>query len=193
MELSAKIKKCKKCTELATTRTNVVIGQGPIPCSLIFLGEAPGRTEDQTGIPFCGIAGNILEAAAFRVGFKRNRDYHILNVLKCRPPENRDPTLEELENCKPYLLKQIEGVKPKIIMAFGRYAQAFVLDTPPTKIKVLQGVGQVVETRFNNNDKPILAVLSYHPAYVARNRDNDIAKAFNNHFKITKNLLRGKP
>jgi DNA polymerase len=140
------------------------------------------------------MAGSILEAAAFRVGLKRKEDYHLLNVLKCRPPENRDPTLEELENCRPYLIGQLEAVKPKMIVAFGRYAQAFVLGIPPTKVKVLEGAGNIIETNLIIDKTPVLALLSYHPSFVARNRNNDIAKAFNAHIKLAKNtLLKGKP
>lgn len=193
MRLITQIRNCKKCCELVENRTNVVIGQGPVPCDLLFLGEAPGRKEDETGIPFCGVAGNIMEAAGFRAGLVRNEHYHILNVLKCRPPENRDPSEKELENCRPFLLKQLQAINPQVIIAFGRYAQAFVLDVPPSGIRVLKNVGNTIQTRFCRIDgKPIYAVLSYHPAYVARNRNSDIAKAFNRHFKIAKTMLKGK-
>jgi len=186
MKLTTHIKRCKKCKELVENRTQVVIGEGPIPCSILFLGEAPGKREDAKGTPFCGVSGDMLEAAAFKAGLKRKQHYHILNILKCRPPENRDPTKCEIENCRPFLLKQIDAVKPKVIMAFGRYAQSFVLGVPPSDIRVLRNAGKVVQLTNAH------AVLSYHPAYVLRNRGNDIAKAFDKHFLLARKIVKGK-
>jgi uracil-DNA glycosylase family 4 len=186
MKLTTRIKRCKKCSELAENRTQVVIGEGPIPCALLFLGEAPGHREDISGSPFCGVSGDMLEAAAFKAGLKRHKDYHILNILKCRPPENRDPTKAEIENCRPFLLKQLEVVSPKVIIAFGRYAQSFILGTPPSDIRVLRNAGKIVKLKNSH------AVLSYHPAYVLRNRGNDIAKAFYKHFALAKRMTKGK-
>ncbi len=186
MKLTTSIKRCKKCKELAESRTQVVIGEGPIPCPILFLGEAPGYHEDITGNPFCSFAGDMLEAAAFKAGLKRYADYHILNILKCRPPANRDPTKTEIENCRPFLLKQLGAVNPDVIMAFGRYAQSFILGIPHSDIRVLRNAGKVVKL----NDA--YAVLSYHPAYVLRNKGNDIAKAFNKHFVLAKRIQKGK-
>jgi len=185
MKLTAKIERCKKCAELAQHRTNVVIGEGPVPCPIVFLGEAPGRREDETGIPFYGMAGDILEAAAFKARLQRNKDYHILNVLKCRPPENRDPTIEEISNCKPFLITQLNVVQPKVIVAFGRYAQAFILNESPTKISVLKNMGKIIKTG------KFYAILSCHPAYLGRNRGGELEKAFTNHIRNALRISKG--
>jgi len=185
MKLTTKIKRCKKCTDLAQTRTQVVIGEGPIPCPIVFLGEAPGVNEDKTGTPFCGAAGDILEAAAYRARLQRQKDYHILNVLKCHPPENRDPTVCELRNCRPFLVAQLEVVQPTVIVAFGKYAQAFVLGEPATRIGVLRNMGKIIKT------SKFYAILSCHPAYIGRNRGGELEKAFNNHIKAAAQIAKG--
>ena len=179
-----KIKRCTKC-EMSATRTHVVIGQGPLPCKIVFLGEAPGRKEDETGIPFSGPSGDLLEATAFKAGLKRGVDYHILNLLKCRPPENRDPTAEELLNCRDFLKQQLKKVQPRVIVAFGRYAQAFVMGMASKDVKVLQNVGKVVP--FTDGCR---GVLSYHPAYVLRNRNTDMLKGLESHMKLAKKLSK---
>ncbi len=184
MRLTTRIKNCEKCKELAKGRLNVVIGEGPVPCSLVFLGEAPGRKEDETGIPFCGMAGDILATTTHRYGLKRKVDYHTLNVLKCRPPENRGPRQEEYQNCKPFLEKQIAAVKPKVIVAFGRYAQAFVLNESPTRIPVLRNMGRIIKcTNY-------YAILSCHPSYVVRNPK--VLDAFRTHIRKAKAITEGR-
>lgn len=184
MKLTTRIKQCTLCEELAENRNNVVIGEGPIPSPLVFLGEAPGRKEDETGIPFCGMAGNILETTAFRYGLKRKEHYHILNVLKCRPPENRDPRIEEFNNCKPFLDHQLKVVKPRVIVALGRYAQAYVLKVPPTKIAVLERMGCIIKS------PNWYTILSCHPAYVARNQK--VLPAFRKHIRMARDIAKGK-
>lgn len=184
MKLTTRIRQCTKCDELVESRNNVVIGEGPIPCPLVFLGEAPGRKEDETGNPFCGMAGNILETTAYRYGLKRHVDYHILNVLKCRPPENRDPLIEEFNNCIPFLNHQLEVVKPRVIVALGRYAQAYVLKTPPTKITVLARMGCVIKS------SNWYTILSCHPAYVARNQN--VLPAFRKHIRLARDIANGR-
>ena len=185
MKLTTKIKRCKKCTELAQSRRQVVIGDGPIPCPIVFLGEAPGRRENETGIPFYGVAGDILEASAFKAQLQRGKHYHILNVLKCRPPENRDPTICEMKNCIPFLIAQLEVVKPKVIVAFGRYAQAFILGESPNNISVLKNMGRII-----NNPK-FYAILSCHPAYIGRNRGGELEKAFKQHIHTAARIAKG--
>ena len=184
MKLTTQIRKCTKCKELCSTRLNVVIGEGSIPCPIVYLGEAPGRREDKTGVPFCGVSGDILSATSYRYKLKRKVDYHVLNVLKCRPPENRAPRQEEYANCKPFLEKQMSAVKPKVVVALGRYAQAFVLNKSPHKIEVLRNMGQVIKC------PDYYTVLSCHPTYVARNPA--VLPAFRNHIRTAKSIIEGR-
>lgn len=172
MKLVDRINACQLCEELSKTRTQPVIGEGPVPCDIVFLGEAPGKTEDETGRPFVGAAGKTLEHLALGVRLLRGVDYHILNILKCRPPENRNPEPEEIENCRPYLDAQIKTIKPKIIVAFGRFAQAYVLGVPPSKLRVSEHLGDVVDFRGTK------AILNYHPSYVNRAHSPEVRSAF---------------
>ena len=183
MHFNTKVKRCKLCSELVANRTKVVLGEGPIPCDIIFLGEAPGMTEDKVGFPFRGAAGQLLRADAYVAGLKEGIDFHILNMIKCRPPDNRDPKMEELKNCLPFLMHQLSIIQPKVIVCLGRYAQAFVLQKPPTSIRVTQNAGKLVNVkRTIKNCKP-KALLTFHPAYVGRNRGNHIEDAFIAHLK----------
>jgi DNA polymerase len=119
-KLVKEIMECKKC-RLYKSRTNPVPGEGPITANVMVIGEAPGRKEDEQGRPFVGPAGQLLTRLLELAGLKRSEVY-ITNVVKCRPPGNRDPQEDEIETCLPYLLKQIELIKPKIIIAVGRHA-----------------------------------------------------------------------
>jgi DNA polymerase len=184
MKLTTRIRKCTKCKELAATRQNVVIGDGPIPCPIVFLGEAPGRKEDQTGIPFWGMAGDVLTTFAFKYKLNRGVDYHILNVLKCMPPANRDAHLSEYENCTPFLDQQLKAVNPQVVVALGRYAQAYILKESPHKISVLKNMGTIVKR------PDFYAVLSCHPTFVARNRN--IIPAFKGHIRKAKQIAEGR-
>jgi DNA polymerase len=186
MKLFDQILECTRCPELVANRKKIVVGEGPVPCPAVFLGEAPGREEDLTGIPFNGRAGDILNSCAFQVGLQRGIDFHILNTLKCRPPENRDPKQHDLDNCRPFLAKQLDAVKPKVILAMGRYAMAFVLRESPTQTPVLKNTGRVV--RY---DDDIVAVLTYHPAFLSRNQHPDIRAAFIKHLNLVKRISQG--
>src|SRR5919197_5878646 len=114
------LKDCHECP-LAATRTNVVFGMGNADADLMFVGEAPGFHEDQQGRPFVGAAGKLLDKLLGEIGMQRG-DVWICNVLKCRPPGNRDPLPEEIEECKPYLMKQIELIEPLVIYTLGNFA-----------------------------------------------------------------------
>jgi DNA polymerase len=186
MKLIDQILECKRCPELVANRKKIVVGEGPVPCPAIFLGEAPGREEDLTGIPFNGRAGDILNSCAFQAGLHRGIDFHILNTLKCRPPENRDPKPHELENCRQFLEQQIAVVKPKVVLAMGRYAMAFVLHAAPPQTPVLKNTGRVVE--FQDG---IIAVLTYHPAFLSRNQHPDIRAAFIKHLSLVREISHG--
>ena len=158
-ELKNMVLNCHLCN-LSKTRTNIVFGEGNLNANLMFIGEAPGREEDLQGKPFVGRSGELLTKMIENVlGLKREEIY-IANIIKCRPPQNRDPEIEEVESCKPYLLKQIEIIKPKIIVTLGRIAFKYLLnnETPITKAR-----GNLYE--FNG----IKVIPTFHPSYLLRN------------------------
>jgi len=121
-ELNAEIERCKNC-ELARHRTKVVPGEGPEDAKLLFIGEAPGWNEDQTGRPFVGSAGQYLDQLIGMIGYKRSQVF-IANVIKCRPPENRDPMPGEIMACGKWLERQLDLIKPRVIVTLGRFSMA---------------------------------------------------------------------
>lgn len=121
-DLYNEIRTCQKCI-LAQGRTNAVPGEGPDHADVMFIGEAPGFHEDRLGRPFVGAAGQYLEELLGRIGLKRQEVY-IANVIKCRPPANRDPLPEEIEACRPYLDRQIDLIRPRLIVTLGRFSMA---------------------------------------------------------------------
>jgi DNA polymerase len=181
MNFHTQVTTCQKCAELATTRKNVVLGEGAIPCQILFLGEAPGEVEDRTGKPFRGSAGQILRTLVYVTGISMNK-CHILNVLKCHPPGNRNPTEEELHNCRPYLLHQIKVIRSKVIVALGKYAQAFVLNQDPKSVRSLKNIGKVVDYQGTP------AVLTFHPSYLSYNNRPEVEAAFKIHLKTAKKI-----
>lgn len=114
------VRNCREC-RLYRTRNKSVPGEGNQKTKIAFVGEAPGFNEDQKGIPFCGAAGQLLDDLLASIGLKRS-DVWIGNVIKCRPPENREPMVDEIRSCSPYLAMQIKALKPKLIITLGRYA-----------------------------------------------------------------------
>ena len=157
--IETEAKGCMKCRELGRTRTNVVFGVGDPHAELMFIGEAPGRDEDLEGEPFVGRAGELLTKIIQAMGFKRHEVY-IANVLKCRPPENRTPLPDEVVNCLPYLLAQVEAIKPKVIVALGATAMKALLD-------VQLGITKMRGNWYNFHGIPIMP--TFHPAYLLRN------------------------
>ncbi len=157
-DLKESARKCREC-ELWETRTNVVFGEGARSAELMFVGEAPGRDEDLQGKPFVGRAGQLLTKIIEAIGLKRE-DVFIGNVLKCRPPENRNPLPSEIAKCSPYLLAQIKFIKPKVICALGKFAAQTLLNTE-TPISKLRGVFY----DFHG----VKLMPTYHPAYLLRN------------------------
>jgi DNA polymerase len=121
-EINTEIERCPKC-ELSRHRTKSVPGEGPENAGLLFIGEAPGWYEDQSGRPFVGPAGQYLDQLIGMIGYKRNQVY-ITNVVKCRPPENRDPMPGEIQACGPYLERQLEIIKPRVVVTLGRYSMS---------------------------------------------------------------------
>jgi DNA polymerase len=133
---------CVKCQQLAATRTNVVFGAGNADADLMFVGEAPGASEDREGLPFVGQAGRLLEQLLQEIGMRRD-DVFIANVLKCRPPNNRDPLPMEIDNCQGYLLRQIELIEPRVVCTLGNFATK-LLRADPTGITRVHGRPEVV-------------------------------------------------
>ena len=156
--LQGAVSNCTKCA-LHKTRTQAVFGVGNRDADWLFIGEAPGAEEDRRGEPFVGRAGQLLNAMLLAIGLKRE-DVYIANVLKSRPPSNRDPQLEEVEACEPYLLRQIELIKPRIILALGRHAAHSLLKTDLP-------LGKLRGRRLSYHNTPLVA--TYHPAYLLRN------------------------
>lgn len=151
---------CTLCGELAATRNKVVFGAGNIKTQLMFVGEAPGRDEDEQGIPFVGAAGQLLTKIIESIGFNRDQVF-IANTLKCRPPENRQPKTDEISNCSPFLQGQINLIQPKIICALGTFAAQTLLKTE-TPISKLRG-------KFWDLNENTRIVCTFHPAYLLRN------------------------
>ena len=132
---------CTTCPQLAATRTTVVFGSGNADADLMFVGEAPGKNEDEQGLPFVGQAGKLLDRLLGEIGLTR-ADVFIANVLKCRPPGNRDPHPEEIENCQDYLLRQVELIEPRVICTLGNFATK-LLRGDPTGITRVHGREEV--------------------------------------------------
>src|ERR687885_2376731 len=132
---------CTKCPQLAATRQTVVFGSGNADADLMFVGEAPGANEDRLGLPFVGQAGKLLDTLLGEIGLAR-ADVWVCNVLKCRPPGNRDPHPAEIEACQPYLLKQVELIEPRVICTLGNFATK-LLRGDPTGITRLHGREEV--------------------------------------------------
>jgi uracil-DNA glycosylase family 4 len=128
-ELLMAARECTRCAELAETRTSVVFGAGNADADLMFVGEAPGANEDLQGLPFVGAAGKLLEKLLGEIGLSR-AEVFIANVLKCRPPGNRDPRPGEIENCTPYLIRQVELVQPRVICTLGNFATKLLRGDP---------------------------------------------------------------
>jgi len=136
-EVLAQARGCVRCPELAETRKTVVFGAGNADADLMFIGEAPGASEDEQGIPFVGRAGKLLEKLLEEIGLQRSQVF-IANVLKCRPPGNRDPLPVEIENCHDYLLRQVELIQPTVICTLGNFSTK-LLRGDPTGITRLHG------------------------------------------------------
>ncbi len=152
--------KCTRC-ELCKTRKQVVFGNGPVPCDLMLIGEAPGADEDEKGLPFVGRAGQMLTKIFESVGINRETDVYIANTLKCRPPENRTPAKDEMIACAPYLEAQIRLINPKIILLAGSPACRAILKNE-SPMSSLRGKW------FKMEDKDISIMPIFHPSYLLR-------------------------
>lgn len=175
--LANEIKACRKCG-LWKRRKNAVPGGGNLDVVVMLIGEAPGYWEDVKGRPFVGAAGKILDELLSKAGFSRS-DVYITNVVKCRPPENRDPRTSEIETCTPYLDRQIKIVKPKFIVTLGRHAASYILAKAGIETESITKIhGKVYEASLLGFEVSIIPV--YHPAaalYNAKYMD-DLYKDF---------------
>ena len=153
------IKNCLKC-DLGKTRKKFVFGIGDFNASLLLVGEAPGEQEDLSGEPFVGRAGKLLDKMLTAINRSRENDVFICNVLKCRPPDNRDPSKEEISKCEPYLVNQIDLIQPKLIVALGRVAGKTLLGVD----KSLKDMRNTIHSYHGTN-----LIVTYHPAALLRN------------------------
>ena len=153
----ADIGDCRRC-KLAPTRTNLVFGSGNSDAALMFVGEAPGADEDEQGLPFVGRAGRLLTLIIESIGFRRE-DVYICNILKCRPPQNRNPETDEIAACESFLFRQIAAVQPKVIVALGAFGAQ-------TLLKTTESIGKLRGRLMNYRGVKLMA--TYHPAYLLR-------------------------
>lgn len=181
------IVKCQSCS-LAKTRTLPVIGEGSHSSKIMFVGEAPGANEDKTGQPFCGRAGDILSDLLKSIGLKREEVY-ICNILKCRPPQNRDPLKSEIDMCTPYLYEQIKIIKPKVIACLGNFSVRFIMGKFGLE-KMTKGISQIHGQMYNGkNDEvgEVKIVPMYHPAVATYNAN--MKGTLMEDFKVLKNII----
>ena len=157
--LQNEVKSCKLCS-LHKTRTQTVFGVGDSKADWLFIGEAPGKDEDLQGEPFVGRAGGLLNEMFFSIGLSREEIF-IANILKCRPPQNRDPLASEVAQCLPYLERQIQHINPMIIIAVGRVAAQNLLQTDKTMSQLRGRIHS-----FGAKKTPLVVI--YHPAYLLR-------------------------
>jgi len=156
--------RCKRC-RLHSTRTQVVFGFGNIASGVMVIGEAPGGNEDIYGKPFIGKAGERFSSILKEYGIERDRDFYITNVVKCRPPKNRDPQKDEIQACEPFLVAQIKIIKPKLFLALGRYSAAWLLGLKrEPSMKEIRG--KILVSKFN-----VPLIVTYHPSTVDHARN----------------------
>ncbi len=182
---------CRKCLlyeERIKGKFYPVIGEGNHWAKIMFIGEAPGLNEAKTGKPFCGTAGKILDELLEFVGIKRE-DVYITNILKDRPPSNRDPLPEEIKACVPYLARQIEIIKPKIICPLGRYSMKFLMGKFGLQNQI-EGISKIHGKPFKSSDlfQGVTIIPFYHPAVVAYNPN--MKKILMEDFKILKTIIK---
>ena len=178
-EIRAEVGDCRRC-KLSGGRTHVVFGVGNPAAELMFVGEGPGADEDEQGEPFVGRAGQLLTKMIEAMGFRRE-DVYIANVVKCRPPGNRNPEPDEIEACEPFLRAQIAGIQPKVIVALGKFAAQTLL-RDPTPITKMRGHWQAYQG--------VRLMPTFHPAYLLRSPEEK-KKAWDDLQLVMKEL--GKP
>ncbi|MEK6968910.1 MAG: uracil-DNA glycosylase [Nanoarchaeota archaeon] len=185
-ELKAEILSCQKCSELIKSRTQVVFGCGNEKSEILLIGEAPGANEDKQGIPFCGMSGKILNELLTSANLQRE-DIFITNTLLCRPPNNRNPAKEEIENCRERLNKLIETMRPKVMVTIGNFATERILGK--TGIKSMHG--KVHSFIFNGQEIKVVPVI--HPAsYLYSGRNPQMLAEMKADFKVISSLVKTK-
>jgi DNA polymerase len=167
-QIAKEVDACRKC-ELGNLRTHSVPGEGNPHAAIVFVGEGPGADEDAQGRPFVGRAGQLLDRVIAAMGLKRS-DVYICNIIKCRPPENRDPRPEEIISCLPFLKKQLQLIHPKIIVALGAHAAKTLLETNKP---IGQLRGKFQDFYFDDFSPPIKLMPTFHTAYLLRNYSHE--------------------
>lgn len=176
--LEARVKGCRACA-LCETRTQAVFGVGDTNADLMMVGEAPGADEDRQGEPFVGRAGQLLTAMLAAIGLERSQVY-IANILKCRPPGNRDPHVEEALQCIPYLKRQIALLRPRVMLAVGRISAQKLLDTDTA-------IGRLRGRWYQYGPERVPLRVTYHPAYLLRSPDQK-AKTWSDLIEVARRL-----
>ncbi|MGM0388776.1 MAG: uracil-DNA glycosylase [Natrinema limicola] len=166
------VTECTRCPALVDSRSRIVNGIGPEDADLLFVGEGPGANEDDQGEPFVGRSGSVLDDGLRTVGLAR-ADVRITNCVRCRPPENRDPTTEELEHCRGYLEREIELLDPEVIVTLGKVPSEHLLDR---SVAVTKEAGSLEEVRINGTPQRLL--ICVHPAATLYDRSQ--AETFEN-------------
>jgi DNA polymerase len=164
--IESEVKACERCPELCASRKNTVFADGNPHARIVLVGEAPGKNEDDQGVPFVGQAGQLLDNILAAMGLSRSKHVYVLNTVKCRPPGNRVPTAEEKANCREYLDRQIKAVDPAWIVCLGSTASQSILGQNVEAVR-----GQVVESE----GRKVLA--TYHPAAILWENDSEKQKA----------------
>jgi uracil-DNA glycosylase len=182
-ELEQQVSQCKRCN-LCQSRTQTVFAAGRPGVALMIIGEAPGEEEDRLGQPFVGQSGKLLDNMLTQIGLNRARDVVIANALKCRPPANRNPSVEELAACRPYLLQQLELVRPKVLLLSGKFAAQAILGSDAA-IATLRAQ----QHHYALHDATeVPAMVTYHPAYYLR-RPTEKSKGWADLMKLRQLLL----
>ncbi|HSO94513.1 MAG TPA: uracil-DNA glycosylase [Acidimicrobiia bacterium] len=182
--LAAAAGACTKCP-LARTRTQVVFGVGSPHADLVFVGEGPGAEEDRQGIPFVGRAGQLLTRLIEGIGLTRD-DVYICNVVKCRPPGNRDPLPVEIETCRPYLEAQLDFLAPTVVVTLGNFATRLLLGTK-------EGITKLRGKEFPYRDGEAILIPTLHPSAVLRNGGTALAQARADFVLVKRAVARAQP
>jgi len=188
-EMKALVEEIMSCTRcpLHATRKNPVPGEGSLNATLMLIGEAPGRWEDEKGRPFVGAAGKLLDSLLASIGLRREEVY-IANILKCRPPGNRDPRPEEVEACTPFLDRQIMIIRPKVIATLGRHSTSYIFSKAGLVFKRISDVrGKVLKAHVLNID--VWVVPTYHPASALYNPG--VKELLRSDFEMIGRVVRG--
>ncbi len=189
LAIKEEVIECRGC-QLYKTRNLPVIGQGDHRAKIMLIGEAPGANEDKTGVPFCGESGRVLNLLLSSIGLKRENVY-IANILKCRPPSNREPASEEVEACVAYLLRQISIIEPKIIASLGNHSTHFILKhfgVPESNLGISKLRGKKFVAQDPLTQKHYTIIPLYHPAVAVYN--GRLLDSLKNDFKIIEEQLK---